>query len=63
MGLLEYCLDIDASKPDELIEKARDIDGNAEKLRSSIRERAEQYREALDEGYEYIFVRDMQRNA
>jgi hypothetical protein len=63
MGLSECSLEIDDSKADELIEKAPDIDGNAEKLRSLIRQRAEQYREALDEGYEYISVRDMQRNA
>jgi polysaccharide pyruvyl transferase WcaK-like protein len=54
MGLSEYCLDINELKADELIEKVRDVEKNAGKLNSLIRERAEDCRKALEEQYECI---------
>lgn len=55
MGLSEYCLDIKDLKADALIEKLCDIEKEAAKLRRLIREKAERFREALDEQYGIIF--------
>jgi polysaccharide pyruvyl transferase WcaK-like protein len=54
MGLSEYCVDINDFKADELIGKFCDLEKNAEQLKSSIRERAQSFREELDEQYEHI---------
>jgi polysaccharide pyruvyl transferase WcaK-like protein len=55
MGLSAYCLDINGLKADKLIEKFRDLETNANKLKLSISERAREFRKALDEQYRFIF--------
>jgi len=60
MGLSEYCLDINDLKADRLIEKFRDLETNADKLKPLIGERAREFREALDKQYKLIF-NDMAR--
>lgn len=55
MGLSEYCLDINDLKADTLIEKVCDLEKNADKLRSLIREKVGECRKALDEQYKFIF--------
>src|SRR5262249_51193949 len=55
MGLSEYCLDINDLKADRLIEKFCDLETNAGKLKSLIREKAREFRKALDEQYKFIF--------
>jgi polysaccharide pyruvyl transferase WcaK-like protein len=55
MGLSEYCLNIGELKADDLIEKFCDLNTNAERLRPLVREKADEFRRALDEQYEIIF--------
>ena len=55
MGLSEYCLDINDLKADRLIEKFCDLETNANKMKPLIREKAREFREALDEQYKLIF--------
>ena len=55
MGLSAYCLDINAFKADSLIEKFCDLETNASKIKSIIREKATEFRGALDEQYDLIF--------
>ena len=55
MGLSAYCLDINALKADRLIEKFCDLETNASKIKSTIREKATEFRGALDEQYDLIF--------
>jgi polysaccharide pyruvyl transferase WcaK-like protein len=55
MGLSAYCLDINALKADRLIEKFCDLEINASKIKSIIREKATEFRGALDEQYDLIF--------
>ena len=55
MGLSEYCLNIGELKADSLIEKFGDLNTNAQRLRPLVREKAEQFRRALDEQYDIIF--------
>ena len=55
MGLLEYCQDINHLDADKLIEQFCDMERNAEKLRSMIRQKTGGFRKALDEQYKFIF--------
>ena len=55
MGLSSYCLDINDLKTDRLIEKLCDVERNADSIKASIREKAGEFREALDEQYRLIF--------
>jgi len=55
MGLSEYCLDINDFKADTLIEKFCNLETNAGKLKPLISERVREFREALDEQYNFIF--------
>ena len=55
MGLLEYCHDINHMHADRLIEQFQDVERNAEKLKTVIRQKVEQFRNALDEQYNLIF--------
>ncbi len=55
MGLSEYCQDINRLSADRLIEQFCDLEKNAETLKPRIKERAEEFRRALDEQYERIF--------
>jgi len=57
MGLSHYCMDIRNWDKDQLIEKFCDLEKNEEKIKPLIRERAKEFREALDEQYQYIFMR------
>jgi polysaccharide pyruvyl transferase WcaK-like protein len=58
MGLLEYCLDINAFQADNLIEKFCKLETKLDIIKASTRAKAMEFRAALDEQYEYIF-RDM----
>ena len=58
MGLLEYCLDINAFQADKLIEKFCKLETKLDIIKAATRARAMEFRAALDEQYEYIF-RDM----
>jgi polysaccharide pyruvyl transferase WcaK-like protein len=55
IGLSDYCLNINDLKADKLIEKFRDLEINANKIEQSIRCKAREFREALDEQYKLIF--------
>jgi polysaccharide pyruvyl transferase WcaK-like protein len=55
VGLSAYSLDINDLKSDALIEKVRDLEINASKLKPLIREKAEEFRKTLDEQYKLIF--------
>ena len=55
MGLSSYCLDINDLKAETLIEKFRDLETNAGKLKPLIREKVTEFRTALDEQYDLIF--------
>lgn len=54
MGLSEYCLDVNGLRVDAMIEKVRDIEKNSDNLEFLIAERAEQFREELQEQYGII---------
>jgi polysaccharide pyruvyl transferase WcaK-like protein len=54
MGLSKYCLDVSGLSVDAMIEKVRDIEKNSDNLKSLIGERAQQFREELQEQYEII---------
>jgi polysaccharide pyruvyl transferase WcaK-like protein len=55
MGLSDYCHDINHMNADRLIEQFQDVERNAEKLKTVIRQKVEQSRKALDEQYNLIF--------
>lgn len=55
MGLSDYCLDIRDWNTDQLIAKFCDLENNADTIKPLIREKAREFREALDEQYECIF--------
>jgi polysaccharide pyruvyl transferase WcaK-like protein len=55
MGLSDYCLDIRDWNTDQLIEKFCDLENNAAKIKPLIREKAREFRNALDEQYKCIF--------
>lgn len=59
MGLSEYCLDINTLNADTLIEKIRDLEKNAGELKPLIRQKADEFRKALDEQYKFIFHPDV----
>jgi polysaccharide pyruvyl transferase WcaK-like protein len=56
MGLSAYCIDINHLSDDTLIEKFCELKTNAPKLKSLIRERVNEFRDALDEQYKLIFT-------
>jgi polysaccharide pyruvyl transferase WcaK-like protein len=55
MGLSEYCLDINNLRADRLIEKFYCLESNSDIVKPSIRAKAKEFREALDEQYKFIF--------
>ena len=55
MGLSEYCLDINDLKADRLIEKFCQLEANSDTIKPSIRAKAREFREALDDQYKFIF--------
>jgi polysaccharide pyruvyl transferase WcaK-like protein len=55
MGLSQYCQDINRLNADRLIEQFCDLEKNAETLKLLIKDKAEEFRRALDEQYERIF--------
>ncbi len=55
LGLADYCHDINQMNVDRLIEQFQDLVKNSEKLKPVIRQKVEQFREALDEQYSLIF--------
>ena len=59
MGLSEYCQDINRLNADKLIEQFCDLEKNADRLRPLIKDKAEEFRRALDEQYNRIF-KDLQ---
>ena len=52
MGLSEDCHDINHMNADRLIEQFQDVERNAEKLKTVIRQKVEESRKALDEQYQ-----------
>jgi polysaccharide pyruvyl transferase WcaK-like protein len=62
MGLSQYCLDISTLDSNILIEKIRDLEQNASKLKPLIRRKTEEFRKALDEQYESIFNEHSRRS-
>ena len=55
MGLSKYCLDINDLTADKLIEQFCDLETNANKIKSIIKEKVIKLRTALDEQYSFIF--------
>jgi polysaccharide pyruvyl transferase WcaK-like protein len=55
MGLSQYCLNINDLKADQLIKVLRDLKENHSEIKSAIREKAGEFREALNEQYQIIF--------
>jgi polysaccharide pyruvyl transferase WcaK-like protein len=56
VGLAEYCQDIAELDVDRLIGQFMRLQQDAETIRSSLKEKTEEFRRALDEQYERIFV-------
>jgi polysaccharide pyruvyl transferase WcaK-like protein len=54
MGLSDYCQDINHMNAARLIEQFQDVERNAEKLKTLIRQKVEESRTALDEQYSLI---------
>jgi polysaccharide pyruvyl transferase WcaK-like protein len=55
MELSGYCLDINELTADRVIEKFCDLEANADKLKTLIRQKVTEFRIALDEQYSVIF--------
>jgi polysaccharide pyruvyl transferase WcaK-like protein len=55
MGLSEYCLNINDLKAEQLIERFCDLERNYDEIKSSIGEKAREFRAILDHQYEIIF--------
>ena len=55
MGLSDYCQDINHMDAGRLIEQFQDVERNAEKLKTVIRQKVEESRKALDEQYSLVF--------
>ena len=55
MGLAQYCQDIHRLNAERLIEQFCDLEKNADTLKPQIKNKAEEFRRALDEQYERIF--------
>jgi polysaccharide pyruvyl transferase WcaK-like protein len=57
MGLADYCLDINDLRADRLIERFCDLETNSDRIKLLIRDKADEFRTALDEQYALIFDR------
>jgi hypothetical protein len=57
MGFSEYCLDINNLQAGTLMDKFCDLETNSDIIRSSIRAKAREFREALNEQYKIYFQR------
>jgi polysaccharide pyruvyl transferase WcaK-like protein len=55
IGLSRYCLDIDGVRADDLIERLRELEANADEVKRQISGRVDTFRHELDEQYEYVF--------
>jgi polysaccharide pyruvyl transferase WcaK-like protein len=55
MGLSQYCQDINRLNAERLIEQFCNLEKNAETLKPLIKNKAEEFRRALDEQYDLIF--------
>jgi hypothetical protein len=55
MGLSDYCQDINDLNADRLIDQFCQLEKNAGRLRPMIRQKAEEYRKALDDQYNLLF--------
>ena len=55
MGLSAYCVDFSDLKADILIDKFRDLERNASRLKPLINEKVGEFRRALNEQYKLIF--------
>jgi|SRR5579859_858408 len=55
MGMEEYCHDINHMNAARLIEQFQDVEKNVERLKPVIRQKVEQFRQALDGQYTLIF--------
>jgi polysaccharide pyruvyl transferase WcaK-like protein len=55
VGLAEYCQHIDHLDLDKLVEQFIELEKNVKNLRPCIKQKIEEYRNALDEQYAFIF--------
>jgi polysaccharide pyruvyl transferase WcaK-like protein len=61
MGLSQYCQDIHELDAEKLIEQFRDLVGRQPEVKSLIARKTEEFREALDEQYAFIFRESITR--
>jgi polysaccharide pyruvyl transferase WcaK-like protein len=59
MGLAEYCLDMSTLDAERLIQQFCKLENNADKVKSLIRQKTKEFREALDQQYAAIFFRNV----
>lgn len=56
LGLADYCLDVDTFTADQVIERVRRLETDADAIGAPARRKAAEFREALDRQYERIFA-------
>lgn len=56
LGLAQYLVPLENLRADDLVARFKQMDGDAERLRSYIRGELEKYRQALDEQYASLFA-------
>jgi len=59
MGLAEYCLDINTLDAQRLIQKFCELENDADRVKSAIRQKTKECREALDQQYSAIFLHNI----
>ena len=59
MGLAEYCLDINTLDAQRLIQKFCELENDADRVKSAIRQKTKECREALDQQYSAIFLHNV----
>ncbi len=59
MGLAEYCLDINTLDAQRLIQHFCELENDADRVKSVIRQKTKECREALDQQYAAIFVHNI----
>ncbi len=62
MGLSEYCQDIHHLNADRLIGQFCDLERNAEQLRPLIKQKTDEFRQALEQQYTFIFTEVLSNN-
>jgi polysaccharide pyruvyl transferase WcaK-like protein len=59
MGLAEYCLDINTLDAERLIQQFCELENDADRVKSAIRQKTKECREALDQQYAAIFLHNV----